>query len=77
MIRSKYAFKVRFSIDNHCCLGIVCGDIFDEICSVTSLPNDKILDLTRLKAFADFNLNVAKMIISFFDGVENTGKRRK
>ena len=36
------------------------------------LPNDKILDLTKPKAFADNNLNVAKMTISVFDRVENT-----
>ena len=37
------------------------------------LPNDKILDLTKLKAFADDNLKVAYMKIFLFDGVENTG----
>ena len=56
------------------------------------LPNDKILDLPKFKAFADNKLNVAKMKISsfdrvegtvgkgkisFFDRVENTEKRRK
>ena len=35
-------------------------------------PNDKILDLTRFKAFADEKLNIAKMKISLFDRVENT-----
>ena len=34
-------------------------------------PNDKILDQTKLKAFADQKLNVTKMIISVFDRVEN------
>ena len=34
-------------------------------------PHDKILDLTKLKAFADEKLNVSKMIISVFDRVEN------
>ena len=29
-------------------------------CYFTSLPNDKILDVTELKAFADDNLYVAK-----------------
>ena len=37
-----------------------------------SLPNDKILEVTKLKAFADDKLNVAKMTISLFDRVENT-----
>ena len=34
-------------------------------------PYDKILDHTKLKAFADDKLNVTKMIISVFDRVEN------
>ena len=36
-----------------------------------SFPHDKILDQTKLKAFADDKLNVTKMIISVFDRVEN------
>ena len=36
-------------------------------------PHDKILDQTKLKAFADNKLNVTKMIISAFDRVENIG----
>ena len=31
---------------------------------INSLPNDKTLDITKLKAFADDKLNVAKMTIS-------------
>ena len=31
---------------------------------VNSFPNDKILDRTKLKAFADNKLNVSKMTIS-------------
>ena len=38
---------------------------------VNYLPNDKILDFTKLKAFADNKLNVAKIIICLFDKVEN------
>ena len=34
------------------------------------LPDDKILDETKLKAFAD-KLNVTKLIISVFDRVKN------
>ena len=34
--------------------------------------NDKILDMTKLKAFADDKLNIAEMMISIFDRVENT-----
>ena len=40
--------------------------------TVNSLPNDKILDMTKLKAFADDNLNIAIMTISLLDRVENT-----
>ena len=36
---------------------------------VNSLPNDKIVDVTKLKAFADDKLNVAKMMISLSDRV--------
>ena len=36
------------------------------------LPNDKILYMTKLKAFADDKLNVAKMTITSCDRVENT-----
>ena len=47
-------------------------------CSVNSLPNDKILDSTQLKAFADDKINSAHKTISVFDNVENImGKRRK
>ena len=35
-------------------------------------PNNKILDMTKLKAFADDRLNIIKMMISLFDRVENT-----
>ena len=36
------------------------------------LQNDKFLDVTKLKAFQDDRLNVAKMRISLFDRAENT-----
>ena len=39
---------------------------------VNSLPNNKILDLTKLKAYADDKINLAQMMISVFDDrVEN------
>ena len=44
---------------------------------INSLSNDKNLDVTKLKAFADEKLDVAKMMISLFDRVEHCGKRRK
>ena len=40
--------------------------------SINSLPNDKFLDIAKLKAFADDKLNVAKMTISLCDRVKNT-----
>ena len=36
-----------------------------------SLPNDKILDVTKLKPFVD-KLNVARIMIFLFERVENT-----
>ena len=43
-----------------------------------SLPNSKILALTKLGAFADDKVSIAKLIISIFDRVGNIcGKRRK
>ena len=36
-----------------------------------SLPNDKILDWSRLKAFADENFNITKTMISVCGRVEN------
>ena len=38
---------------------------------VNPFPHDKIMNQTKLKAFADDKLNVTKMIISVFDRVEN------
>ena len=38
---------------------------------VNPLPNDKILDVTELEAFADDILTIAKMMISLFDREEN------
>ena len=45
--------------------------------SVNSLRNDKILDVTKLKAFADDKINVAQMMISVFDRVENIVEKRE
>ena len=38
---------------------------------VNPFPQDKVLDQTELKAFADDKLSVTKMIIFVFDRVEN------
>ena len=42
---------------------------------VNPLPNDKILDMTKLKAFTDNKLHVDKMTISDLDRVENTEEK--
>ena len=41
------------------------------ILTFNPFPYNKILDQTKLKAFADDKLNVTKMIISVFDRVES------
>ena len=38
---------------------------------IAEIPYDKILDVTRLKAFADDRINEAQMMIPVFDRVEN------
>ena len=40
--------------------------------SLNPLPNNKILDVTELKAFADAKFNVDRMLTSRLDRVENT-----
>ena len=44
---------------------------------VKPLPNNKFLNMTKLKAFADNKLIVAKITISLCDRAKNTGKRIK
>ena len=39
--------------------------------TINPFPHDKILNETKLKAFADDKLNITEMIISVFDRVEN------
>ena len=43
--------------------------------SGNSLPINKILDVIKFKAFADNKFNIAKMMISLFDTVENTVRK--
>ena len=43
-----------------------------HLSTVYLLQNDIILDVTKLKVFADDKLNVAKMTMSVFDRAENT-----
>ena len=40
--------------------------------SCNSLPNNKIFDVTKLKAFEDSKLKIATLMISLLDRVENT-----
>ena len=54
-----------------CVIGIAMGTTFN------SLLNDEILDVNKLKAFADDILGVAKMAISLFDNAVNTGGKRE
>ena len=42
-----------------------------RITLVNALPNDKILDVTKLKASADDKINVVQMVIYVFHRVEN------
>ena len=44
---------------------------------VNSLPNDKILEVTKLKGFADNKLNIANVTITLFNRVENTAEKEK
>ena len=37
-----------------------------------TFPNEKILDVSKLKAFADDKLSIARMMISLIDRIENT-----
>ena len=39
---------------------------------LNSLSYDKIVEVTKLKGFADDKLNISKMMISLFDRIENT-----
>ena len=49
----------------------------DCVVRVNPLPVDKILDQSKLKAFADNKLNITKMILSVFDRVENIVRKGK
>ena len=50
----------------------LCTNIFFFFCNVFNpLPNDRISDWSQLKAIADNNLKVAKMMMYVLDRVEN------
>ena len=48
-------------------------DTFKEITilEINPLPHNEIMDLTKLKVFADNKLNITKMTTFLFDRVEN------
>ena len=46
-------------------------ELYHNIHLLNPFPHDKILDQTKLRAFADDKLNVTKMTIYVFDRVEN------
>ena len=48
------------------CLGLYCKEMH-----FNSFPNNKILDIIKLKVFADDKIKVAQMMISVFDRVDN------
>ena len=53
------------------------GHGYQPIQCVNAFPHNKILDKTKLKAFADDELNVTKMIISVFDRVGTLWEKEK
>ena len=52
-------------------------NLYCSIPNINSIPNDKILDMTKLRAFADNKLNVAEMTISLYHTAENTVEKRE
>ena len=87
---SNFSFShyVFYSIKNKnydfcyiCCLQMLSVRSGPKFCQlwelVNSLPNDKSLDMIKLKAFADNKLNVAKMKISIFDRLETRLEKEK
>ena len=48
----------------------------DKLFILNSLPNDKMLPFTRLKAFANEKFNAPKLIISVFNREEILWERR-
>ena len=62
--------KTRNCLVQHCICSKQLVERDEQV--VNSLPKDKILDVTKLKAFADDKLNIAKMTISLLDRIENT-----
>ena len=85
-VKSNFSFSISFFFFFYCTYKlssvfttseiVVCELNFRQpkvfrLTMVNPFPHDKILDQTKLKAFADNKLNVTKVIISVFDRVEN------
>ena len=47
-------------------------NLVEKLSYLNSLPNNNILDVTKLKAFVDNKLNDAEMMIFLYYRVENT-----
>ena len=47
------------------------ANILPTYLNFNPLPNDKILDWSKLKAFADYKIRLAKMMIFFLERVKN------
>ena len=70
---------ICFNLDQSKILSSGCGLVSSMVVDcvalylhiITSLPNEKNFLLTKLKAFADNKMDVAKMMISVFDRIEN------
>ena len=50
-------------------------ELLSHIVSCKPLPNDKILDMTKLKVFADEKFNLAKMTIALLTFSQTTNFR--
>ena len=67
-----YILKKALALHSNCPTGISAMSFFN------TLPNDKIVDLSKSKAFADDKINVAeKLKFVFWKGRKHCGKRRK
>ena len=71
LIKSKFVCLVR-SLLPHLAFCLLCRSRSDIRQIFNPLPNDKFLDITKLKAIADNKLNIAEMMISPFDSEEKT-----
>ena len=59
------------------CIELFTNNSILDRAKFNSLLNNKLLDVTKLKAYADDKLNFATMIISPFDTVENTCREKE